>query len=81
VYIEAVPQLVRVGCKAGHATNTATAAPQNQANCNAEKGAWCVAMRPLLKVRLMCKAGHAEERAAFRIRSTAKSIAPCRVHL
>jgi len=27
----------------------------------------------------MCKAGHAEERAAFRIRHSAKSIAPCRM--
>jgi len=34
-------------------------------NALAEKAAWWAAMRPLLKIRLRCKAGHAEERAAF----------------
>jgi len=93
-------------------------------NALVEKIAWWAAMRPLLKVRLRCKASHAEERAAFRsspaiataaptphpqrrkincslqnaraekaawwaagcyaafrIRTSAKSIAPCRMHL
>ena len=39
---------------------------------------WCT--KSPLKVRLRCKACHAEERAAFRICSTAKSTAPCRMH-
>ena len=84
--------------------NTASAAPQNQlqlANCTCRKSCMVccdvpcgVASKSLLKIRLRCKAGHAEERAAFRSSSTicsaaptppsaasAKSIAPCRVHL
>jgi len=36
-------------------------------------------LKSLLKVRLRCKFGDAEERAAFRYRSTAKSIAPCKL--
>jgi len=40
-----------------------------------------LAPKSLLKVRLRCKACHAEERAAFRFRSTAKSIAPRKLHL
>ena len=52
---------LRLRCKACHAFNSASAAPQNQANCIAQKFAWWAAMRPLLNVRrgLRCKARHA----------------------
>jgi len=51
--------------------NSASAAPQNQANCIAQKFARWAAMWPQLKVRLRCKAGHASNSAS--LRSSAKS--------
>jgi len=62
------------------APRPATPHPQHRKiNCTlqnalVEKAAWCVAMRPLLKLRLRCKASHAEERAAFR--STPPTLLP-----
>jgi len=56
-------------CKINCTPQIATAAPNphphhRKINCTlqialVEKAAWCVAMRPLLKVRLRCKACHA----------------------
>jgi len=87
VCIEAVPQLVRVGCKAGHAEEHAAfrsplptpLPPLRKINCTlqnalAEKKSCVVGCDVLrgvgyksqLKVRVRCKACHAEERAAFR---------------
>jgi len=50
--------------------SSASAAPQNQANCNAQKFAWWAARcykglvpESLLKVRLRCKASHASNSA------------------
>jgi len=43
--------------------NSASAAPQNQANCIAQKFARWAAMWPQLKVRLRCKASHASNSA------------------
>jgi len=52
-------------------------------NALAEKGAWWVAMcyvglvaKSQLKVRLRCKACHAEERAAFRSTHSATPLSP-----
>ena len=69
------------GCDATHARQPANPAtpcedrqpPQNQlhlAECTCRKSCMWAAMRPLLKVRLMCKARHAPQ---HRNRSTAKS--------
>ena len=68
VYIEAVPQLVRVRCKACHALR-GYASPQNQlhlAECTCRKSCMVgcdvlrgVGTKSLLKVRLRCKACHA----------------------
>ena len=59
-----------------HALQLRYSAPQNQlhlANCTCRKSCMVgcevvsgVASKSLLKVRVRCKAGHAEERAAFR---------------
>jgi len=61
------------------------ATPQNQANCNAQKFAWWAAMwhaglvpKSLLKVRAQVQS---LPRLQLRFRSSAKSIAPCRMHV
>jgi len=50
-----------------------------------KKFAWWAAMRPQLKVRLRCKACHAEERAAFaprlQLRNSATAAPQNQLHL
>jgi len=62
--------------------NSASAAPQNQANCNVQKAAWwaarCYARLVLKALSSNC---FATSLLLYRYRITAKSIAPCRMHL